>query len=555
MDYHSLNAMLNLYDADGKIQFDADKRAAREYFLQHVNQNTVFFHSLKERLDYLVEKEYYEPAVLEKYPFEFIQKLNDLRVLEEVPLRDVPRRVQVLHELHAQDLRRQALPRALRGPRRDDRPRSRRRRPEARDRPRRRDHLRPLPAGDADVPQLRQGAARRARLVLPAAHRRQHGVDLARHQLRPCSCPSAAAASRCCSSNIRESGAPIKQIENQSSRHHPRDEAARRQLQLRQPARCPPGRRRGVPARAPPRHHAVPRHQARERRREDPHQDALARRRHPRHHVRARQERRGHVPVLAVRRRAGLRRAVRRHLGHREVPRDGRRRAHQEDEDQRARVLPDARRDPVRVGLPVHHVRGHGEPGQPDQGPDQHVEPVQRDPAGQHADDVQRGPLVQGDRQGHLVQPRLDEHRAVDGCRDLGKTVETAIRALTRGQRPEPHRVGPLDRGRQRPLARDRPRPDEPARLPRPRARALRLRRGPRLHEHLLLHGAVPRAARVEQPRDRARRARSTASRTRRTRPASSSTSTSTRRGSPRPRRSRSCSPACTSRRRRTGPR
>ncbi|WP_127818342.1 class 1b ribonucleoside-diphosphate reductase subunit alpha [Microbacterium sp. CPCC 204701] len=77
MDYHALNAMLNLYDANGKIQFDADKRAAREYFLQHVNQNTVFFHSLKERLDYLVEKEYYEPEVLEKYSFEFIQQLND----------------------------------------------------------------------------------------------------------------------------------------------------------------------------------------------------------------------------------------------------------------------------------------------------------------------------------------------------------------------------------------------------------------------------------------------------------------------------------------------
>ncbi len=77
MDYHSLNAMLNLYGEDGKIQFDADKRAAREYFLQHVNQNTVFFHSLQERLEYLVEKEYYEGAVLEKYPFEFIQRLND----------------------------------------------------------------------------------------------------------------------------------------------------------------------------------------------------------------------------------------------------------------------------------------------------------------------------------------------------------------------------------------------------------------------------------------------------------------------------------------------
>jgi ribonucleoside-diphosphate reductase alpha chain len=78
MDYHSLNAMLNLYGPNGEIQFDKDREAAREYFLQHVNQNTVFFHSLKERLDYLVEKEYYEQAVLDKYPFDFIQDLNDL---------------------------------------------------------------------------------------------------------------------------------------------------------------------------------------------------------------------------------------------------------------------------------------------------------------------------------------------------------------------------------------------------------------------------------------------------------------------------------------------
>ncbi|KAA9131712.1 class 1b ribonucleoside-diphosphate reductase subunit alpha [Microbacterium caowuchunii] len=77
LDYHALNAMLNLYDANGKIQFDADKRAAREYFLQHVNQNTVFFHSLQEKLEYLVEKEYYEPSVLAKYPAEFIQQIHD----------------------------------------------------------------------------------------------------------------------------------------------------------------------------------------------------------------------------------------------------------------------------------------------------------------------------------------------------------------------------------------------------------------------------------------------------------------------------------------------
>ncbi|TFD86331.1 class 1b ribonucleoside-diphosphate reductase subunit alpha [Cryobacterium serini] len=78
MDYHSLNAMLNLYGPNGEIQFDKDREAAREFFLQHVNQNTVFFHSLRERLDYLVEKEYYEQAVLDQYSFEFITSLNNL---------------------------------------------------------------------------------------------------------------------------------------------------------------------------------------------------------------------------------------------------------------------------------------------------------------------------------------------------------------------------------------------------------------------------------------------------------------------------------------------
>ncbi|TDW30470.1 class 1b ribonucleoside-diphosphate reductase subunit alpha [Cryobacterium psychrophilum] len=78
MDYHSLNAMLNLYGPNGEIQFEKDQEAAREFFLQHVNQNTVFFHSLRERLDYLVEKEYYEQAVLDLYNFEFIESLNNL---------------------------------------------------------------------------------------------------------------------------------------------------------------------------------------------------------------------------------------------------------------------------------------------------------------------------------------------------------------------------------------------------------------------------------------------------------------------------------------------
>ena len=75
LDYHALNAMLNLYDADGRIQFEKDREAARQYFLQHVNQNTVFFHDLDEKLDYLVEENYYEPEVLARYDREFVKLL------------------------------------------------------------------------------------------------------------------------------------------------------------------------------------------------------------------------------------------------------------------------------------------------------------------------------------------------------------------------------------------------------------------------------------------------------------------------------------------------
>ncbi|TOM56171.1 hypothetical protein CGH73_27490, partial [Vibrio parahaemolyticus] len=38
-------------------------------------QNTVFFHDLKEKLDFLVQENYYESSVLGQYDFEFIKSL------------------------------------------------------------------------------------------------------------------------------------------------------------------------------------------------------------------------------------------------------------------------------------------------------------------------------------------------------------------------------------------------------------------------------------------------------------------------------------------------
>lgn len=75
LDFHALNAMLNLYDENGKIQFDKDREAANQFFLQHVNQNTVFFHDLEEKFDYLIKNNYYNGDIVEKYDFSDIKDL------------------------------------------------------------------------------------------------------------------------------------------------------------------------------------------------------------------------------------------------------------------------------------------------------------------------------------------------------------------------------------------------------------------------------------------------------------------------------------------------
>jgi ribonucleoside-diphosphate reductase alpha chain len=75
LDFHALNAMLNLPDEKGQVQFEADRMAARQYFLQHVNQNTVFFHSLEEKLNYLRTEDFYEGEVLDAYSAEFVEAI------------------------------------------------------------------------------------------------------------------------------------------------------------------------------------------------------------------------------------------------------------------------------------------------------------------------------------------------------------------------------------------------------------------------------------------------------------------------------------------------
>lgn len=73
--YTDLNASLNILSVDGKIQFEKDKEAVKAYFKEEVNQNTVFFHSLEEKLNYLFEEKYYKKEIYDQYKFNFIKNL------------------------------------------------------------------------------------------------------------------------------------------------------------------------------------------------------------------------------------------------------------------------------------------------------------------------------------------------------------------------------------------------------------------------------------------------------------------------------------------------
>ena len=330
MDYHSLNAMLNLYGPDGKIQFEKDREAARQYFLQHVNPNTVEFESLEAKLEHLVEAKYYDPTVLAKYSGAFVKELFQLAYSKKFRFETFLGAFKYYTSYtlktfdgkkyleHFEDRVAMVALGLADG-----------------DEQTARDIVEEVISGrfqPATPTFLNVGKAQRGEPVSCFLLRIEDNMEsIARSINSALQLSKRGGGVALLLSNIREHGAPIKHIENQSVRRHPRDEAAGGLLLLREPARRASGRRCRVPARAPPRHHAVPRHQAGERGREDPHQDSLARRGHPGHHVRAGQEERGHAPVQPVRRRAGLRHRVRRHLHLGEVRRARGRRPHPQD--------------------------------------------------------------------------------------------------------------------------------------------------------------------------------------------------------------------------------
>ena len=67
-DFHALNAMLNLYDSNGRIPFDKDHQAVAAFMASHVAPNTVPFASQDDKLTWLVAEGYYDAPLTRSKP-------------------------------------------------------------------------------------------------------------------------------------------------------------------------------------------------------------------------------------------------------------------------------------------------------------------------------------------------------------------------------------------------------------------------------------------------------------------------------------------------------
>ena len=74
LTYTDLNAQLNM-PVDGAINIRADRQAARAYHLEVINPHTRFFHSLEEKVRYMLDQELWNKATVEMYDFDKFKSL------------------------------------------------------------------------------------------------------------------------------------------------------------------------------------------------------------------------------------------------------------------------------------------------------------------------------------------------------------------------------------------------------------------------------------------------------------------------------------------------
>ena len=496
--------MLNLYDADGKIQFDKDREAANQYFLQHVNQNTVFFHNQDEKLDYLIKENYYEREVLDKYSRNFVKTLLDRAYAKKFrfPTFLGAFKYYTSYTLKTFDGKRylerfedRVVMVAL-----------------------------TLAAGDTVlaeklVDEIIDGRFQPATPTFLNSGKKQRGEPVSCFLLRiednmesiGRSINSALQLSKrgggvaLLLSNIREHGAPIKNIENQSSGVIPIMKLLEDSFSYANQL----GARQGAGAVYLQAHHP------------DIYRFLDTKRENADEKIRIKTLSLGVViPDITfelaknnedmylfspydVERVYGVPFAdISITEKYYEMVDDARIRKTKIKAREFFQTLAELQ---FESGYPYIMYEDTVNRANPIEGKITHSQPVLGDPAGIHAVVVQRGPVVCQSGQRHFVQPRFAEHRQGDGLAGLRPDHRGVDPRADRGERPDPHLVGAVDRAGQQRFSRHRAGADEPARLLGPRAHLLRLRRGHRLHQHLLLHGALSRAEGIESHCDRTR--------------------------------------------------
>ncbi|WP_434796276.1 class 1b ribonucleoside-diphosphate reductase subunit alpha [Terrisporobacter vanillatitrophus] len=75
MNWIELNNKVIIKDNEGKYQLDKDKEALESYLNEYVNPRLKKFNSIEERLKYLIENDYYSEEVINKYSMNFIKKI------------------------------------------------------------------------------------------------------------------------------------------------------------------------------------------------------------------------------------------------------------------------------------------------------------------------------------------------------------------------------------------------------------------------------------------------------------------------------------------------
>lgn len=71
-EYISLNAVAKIQNPDGTHNFFADVQALKSYIKEHVEPNSKKFTSIKEKLEYLIKEGYYDTTLLDRYGLDFV---------------------------------------------------------------------------------------------------------------------------------------------------------------------------------------------------------------------------------------------------------------------------------------------------------------------------------------------------------------------------------------------------------------------------------------------------------------------------------------------------